>query len=650
MAISSSANFHQPNPQELPAPCQNGSTSGHQASFSLALANQEPLLNSDPGHNSAIEHATPRSETLPRKSSDPAALAVAVKMEDEGKEVITYDASNWQIICQIPTSCSTLTVWDIVQDNVAVVANKMKVMQEGPLEELKTAIRMVMETTDDDQHHKEDFIYLQKYVQVRPDLTPAMLLTAHPVQLEILVALRMGITAYLHQNVSLPRSRLTEIFFYERCKNMACQITLPAGECKCDICCYRKGFCNLCMCVICSKFDFEVNTCCWIGCDACSHWTHTECAIREGQIKTAITVKNGIGHTETLFICMACQETSELLGWVRNVFQHCVQIWDRAALSRELEYVHKVFSVSEDLKGKKLFEKCANLIERLKIVPAEPMSPEVLVQALQEVELDDTPKINENEEPVHQNTDPQDGCNQLSEYVQEAADEKAATNKKARLCVEASTDSEQQLMAAERLRKEKAKAAAEEIMAVARLRQKQEAEELDRVVRLKKAEAEMFHLKAKEAQVEAERLQLVAMAKLEKAERDYTNLYLKHRMEDAEAEKHLIFHKLNMQEMNQQMHPPPPPTTTTQLASSSSSAAVAVVPAQNTMLCKILDALSRLPASSKSGAVVSKVHELLREALGMPCSSCTVDVHGGEDPLQMMMLNEIYDMFISLIK
>lgn len=120
------------------------------------------------------------------------------------------------------------------------------------------------------------------------------------------------------------------------------------------------------MCVICNKFDFEVNTCRWVGCDLCSHWTHTDCAIREGQICTGPSVKSGAGPTEMFFRCRACNRTSELLGWVKDVFQHCAPAWDREALMRELDFVCRIFRGSEDPRGRKLFWKCDELIDKLK--------------------------------------------------------------------------------------------------------------------------------------------------------------------------------------------------------------------------------------------------------------------------------------------
>jgi hypothetical protein len=57
--------------------------------------------------------------------------------------------------------------------------------------------------------------------------------------------------------------------------------------------------------------------------------------------------------------------------------------WDRDALIRELDYVCKTFHLSEDSKGRNLFRKCVQLVERLRSVSAESMSPRMLLQSLQ---------------------------------------------------------------------------------------------------------------------------------------------------------------------------------------------------------------------------------------------------------------------------
>ena len=210
------------------------------------------------------------------------------------------------------------------------------------------------------------FFILQKLVQSRTDLTAKTLVRAHRVQLEILVAINTGIQGFLHPSISLSQTSLIEIFVYKRCRNIACQNQLPAEDCTCETCANGNGFCNLCMCVICSKFDFEVNTCRWIGCDLCSHWTHTDCAIREQLICMGPSAKNGAGPSEMVFRCQACNRTSELLGWVKDVFQHCAPSWDGEALMRELDFVSRIFHGSKDPRGRKLYWKCDDLKEKLK--------------------------------------------------------------------------------------------------------------------------------------------------------------------------------------------------------------------------------------------------------------------------------------------
>uniref|UniRef100_A0A0A9DN43 Oberon coiled-coil region domain-containing protein n=1 Tax=Arundo donax TaxID=35708 RepID=A0A0A9DN43_ARUDO len=119
-----------------------------------------------------------------------------------------------------------------------------------------------------------------------------------------------------------------------------------------------------------------------------------------------------------------------------------------------------------------------------------------------------------------------------------------------------------------------------------RLRKKQQVEELESIVRLKQAEAEMFQLKASEAHQEAERLQSIALAKSERAEQDYASMYLKRRLEEAEAEKQFLFEKIKLQD-NQR-----PPQV--------SSSGAGGDPAQTLMLSKIQDLLKNVRSMPKS--------------------------------------------------
>ncbi|PWZ38771.1 OBERON-like protein [Zea mays] len=563
MGISSGADFHQqPTPQAVLPPRPHGRAPTLQTSLSLAGSaspeqvgsppdTQEPLSNSDAGHDSATESASSR-ETWPGEpgksgggDAPPVASApiTALRIADnKEKEVVGNGVAELQAFRSRIPSAGRMTLREVAWDRVDLVAEKMKGMSDELLDETKAELQSILEGTGG-QHQIQEFMYLQKLLQGRVDLTLPILLMAHHVQLEILVAIKTGIQAFLHPSVDIPQIRLAEIFLYKRCRNIACQSAVPAEECKCNICSNRNGFCNLCMCVICNKFDFEVNTCRWVGCDICSHWTHTDCAIRDGKIGTGQTIKNGVGHAEMLFRCQACQRTSELFGWVRDVFQQCAPNWDRDALLRELDYVCKIFRLSEDSKGRKLFRKCAELVERLRGGSAESMTPRILLQALQELDIDSSKNF-EHQEPGRLIT-PQEACNRIAEVVQEAvrkmemvAEEKLRTYKRARLAVKA----------CDRELEEKAREAQE--LKVERLRKLQQAEELESIIRLKQAESEMFQLKASEAQEEAERLRSVALAKRksEAAGQDYASMYLKRRLEEAEAEKQYIFEKIKLQE------------------------------------------------------------------------------------------------------
>lgn len=138
---------------------------------------------------------------------------------------------------------------------------------------------------------------------------------------------------------------------------------------------------------------------------------------------------------------------------------------------------------------------------------------------------------------------PQEAFNKIAEVVQEAvrkmelvAEEKMRMVKRARLAVEAC---DQEL-------KDKAREVA--ALKLERQRKKIQIDELESIVRLKQAEADMFEMKASEARREAERLRRIALAKTEKSEDDYASRYLKQRLHEAEAEKQYLFEKIKLQE------------------------------------------------------------------------------------------------------
>ncbi|MBA0758317.1 hypothetical protein Gotri_021325 [Gossypium trilobum] len=537
MGTSSGSNINHQHSSKMLPPRQQPRPGSLQTSLSLVSSEhrlspdaQEPRSNSDNVHESPTESASSQ-ETWPT------ADAVTAKKMENGK--IENDCPEQSVIRRV-SSADKITLRDIARERVDVISEKMHRLPDEFLDELKNQLKAILEGNGGSQN-REEFLILQKLVQSRSDLTAKTLIRAQRAQLEILVAINTGIQAFLHPNISLSQTSLIEVFVYKRCRNIACQNQLPADDCTCELCANRNGFCNLCMCVICNKFDFEVNTCRWIGCDLCSHWTHTDCAIRDGQICMGPSVKSGSGPTEMLFRCRACNRTSELFGWVKDVFQHCAPAWDREALMRELDFVSRIFRGSDEPRGKKLFWKCEDLLEKMRGGQAESTACRSILIFFQELDMD-SPTSLENGEGGRLIA-PQEACNRIADVVQEAirkmemvADEKMRMFKKARLALDA----------CDRELEDKAKEVAE--LKLERQKKKLQVEELERIVRLKQAEADMFQLKANEAKREAERLQRIALAKSDKSEEEYASSYLKLRLSEAEAEKQYLFEKIKLQE------------------------------------------------------------------------------------------------------
>lgn len=444
-----------------------------------------------------------------------------------------------QTVVHRVSSFGRLRLQDVACDPIEAVAERVQQQPDELSEDLKAELREILNGNGGVQQ-REEFAILQKRLLSRRDLSPDLLMRANRVQLEILVAIKTGIQAFLHPDISVTQSVLIEVFFYKRCRNMACQNQLPGDECVCEVCSAKSGFCNACMCTICSKFDFDVNTCRWIGCDFCSHWTHTDCAIRVGQIAMGASLRGAGGSSEMLFKCRACKCTSELLGWVKDVFRTCAGDWEREELIREFDSVRRIFHGSEDSKGRRLFWKSEELLERLKDGADGSNVCKEMQRFFQELETEDTKEYEGEDAKM---IEPQEACTRIAEVVQEAigkmdtvAEEKARALKKARLTLEA-CDKEM----------EEKKRELQDLQ-FERQRKKQEIEELETIVRLKLAEADMYQMRADDARREADDLQRIVAVKSEKVEEEYTARYLKLRLTEVEAERRALFEKIQVQE------------------------------------------------------------------------------------------------------
>lgn len=202
---------------------------------------------------------------------------------------------------------------------------------------------------------------LQDTLQKRSDLTLDTLSKCHRVVLEILVSLKTGLPDFLRNANNVPSSDLAEIFLNLKCRNIACRSILPVDECDCKVCVQKNGFCSACMCLVCSEFDLASNTCSWVGCDVCLHWCHTDCALQGSHIRNGSSVSGALRNTEMQFHCVACGHPSEMFGFVKEVFKTCSKEWETDVLVKELCYVRKIFSSSEDSRGQQLYN-LANLL------------------------------------------------------------------------------------------------------------------------------------------------------------------------------------------------------------------------------------------------------------------------------------------------
>lgn len=256
----------------------------------------------------------------------------------------------------------------IVSEPVHALSRKFHEMNGQSIAGLKEGIREIMLNTD----KRGQILAFQKVLQNRSDITLDDLLKCHRVQLEILVALKTGLTQFLQLDDSISSSDLAQVFVNMRCRNLSCRSQLPVDECDCKVCVQKNGFCRECMCLVCSKFDNASNTCSWVGCDVCLHWCHTDCGLRESYIRNGHSTTGTKGMTEMQFHCIACDHPSEMFGFVKEVFQNFAKDWSAETLCKELEYVKRIFAASKDIRGRQLHEIADQMLTRLVIKSSLP--------------------------------------------------------------------------------------------------------------------------------------------------------------------------------------------------------------------------------------------------------------------------------------
>ncbi|KAL5827359.1 hypothetical protein ACOSQ3_019201 [Xanthoceras sorbifolium] len=407
----------------------------------------------------------------------------------------------------------------IVSDPIHVMARKFHEMTGQSMLCLKDSIREIMLNAD----KKPQLRAFQNALQCRSDINMEVLLKSHRSQLVILVALKTGLPEYLQPDNSISSSVLAEVFLNLRCRNLTCRNLLPVDECDCKVCAKKNGFCSACMCLVCSKFDMASNTCSWVGCDVCLHWCHVDCGLRDSYIRNGRSATGAPGLTEMQFHCVACDHPSEMFGFVKEVFQNFAKEWSAETMSRELEYVKRIFRVSKDVRGKRLHEIAVQMLKRLsnKSDPAEVLNHITgFLTDSESSKFGNSLDFSEKEQVKGSNGigGPSHDPMWLKSVY---SDKTPRLERSASLLPSIHLDQNDKLPS---LESELHKSAQKEPLF----------DELESIVRIKQAEAKMFQARADDARREAEGLKRIAIAKNEKIEEEYTSRISKLRVVEAE--------------------------------------------------------------------------------------------------------------------
>lgn len=401
----------------------------------------------------------------------------------------------------------------VISDPLHIVTRILNEMTAPSLASLKESARDVILNSS----KRRQLSALRKALEKRSDITLEMLSKAHSVQIEILVALKTGIQDFLNTNSDISSSDLAEIFLNLRCRNLTCRSYLPVDECDCKICAQKKGFCSACMCLVCSKFDMASNTCSWVGCDVCLHWCHTDCGLRESYIRNGRSATGALGQTEMQFHCVACNHPSEMFGFVREVFQNFAKGWTTEAMANELEYVRRIFSASDDIRGKRLHEISLQMLARLSNKTDLHQVRSYIMGFLTDDDAlkSDNIQVSKEKEAVKQHQGERN-----NDILLKTSQEAAMWMKS---------------VYAERLPTQLKTGSSDIPRATSSVpREPVFDDELDGIVRIKLAEAQMFQMRADDARREAEGLNRIAQAKSKKIDEEFASRVTKLHLSEAE--------------------------------------------------------------------------------------------------------------------
>ncbi|XVE85570.1 hypothetical protein DITRI_Ditri17bG0101000 [Diplodiscus trichospermus] len=417
---------------------------------------------------------------------------------------------------------------EIVSESIPAMAQIMQELPDETLELTKEYLRNLIAP-----EKKEELRGLQNRLERRSDLTKETLSKCQKDQLEILVAVKMGLKSFLSAKIRLPMTELVEIFLFMRCRNLNCKSLLPVDDCDCKICSGNKGFCSSCMCPVCLNFDCANNTCSWVGCDVCSHWCHAACGIQRNLIKPGPSEKGPSGTTGMQFHCIGCGHASEMFGFVKDVFLCCAKGWCPETLIKELDCVRRIFRGSVDSKGKDLHIKADELCTKLqsKMMSAS-AACSIIMQFFNYTDsLSDFPASAACSKDLMPNQ---------VDLRKDESSVTAATSLAAKPMFYSATSSSGRDLLPDDFRRKDLKTAlmndlkSEDEYRFGRLANNDGFDSLESMVRIKEAEAIMFQSKADEARREADNYMRMIRAKSENLEEEYAEKLSRLRIQETE--------------------------------------------------------------------------------------------------------------------
>ncbi|RAL53876.1 hypothetical protein DM860_004347 [Cuscuta australis] len=371
---------------------------------------------------------------------------------------------------------------------------------------------------------------LRKALQKRTDATSETLMNLHRTQLEILVSLKTGLQEYMQQSYDISSSVLAEIYLNLRCRNVACRSLLPVDDCDCRVCSQKIGFCSACMCLVCSKFDMASNTCSWVGCDVCLHWCHADCGLRESFIRNGRSASGAHGGTvEMQFHCVACDHPSEMFGFVKEVFLNFAKDWSAETLSKELEYVRRVFFSSEDVRGKRLHEIAIQMLTKLSVKVDLQEIKNQIMQFLSEAE-----PVRSGNAPIVPRKELESTSRELNNRIVGSSSYGPVWSKSHYSEKCPPLEKSAALPSNYECNRNDKPVLSPALQTSLMIPKEPVFDELESIVKIKQAEAKMFQSRADDARRESDALKRIAVTKSERVEEEFGSRIAKLRLAEAE--------------------------------------------------------------------------------------------------------------------